>query len=163
MRFLLLSALALLIAVANASLSTDILYWPIGSTQPSILAHLSYDPISMKSDIISYHPPKVDQSDSLVRLGLYTSATNQKQWVGSLVSLSSLASEPTFRLHLGPANEVYSVSLSASSITQHPTSGPQVNLIPNESGTSPHLNRPVVVRPDGQNSDQPEEKSLLQK
>lgn len=165
MRFLstILSAVSFLICVANASFSTDILYWPVGSSQPSILARVSYDPASLESDVISYHPPKGGQDDALVRVGLYTSA-NKKQWVGSLVSLSSLASEqPTFRLHLGPTNEVYAVSLSASSTTQHSTSGPQINLISNESGTQPRLNRPVVVGPDGQNPDQPEEKSLLQK
>ncbi|KAJ5503118.1 hypothetical protein N7463_005992 [Penicillium fimorum] len=168
MRFLptILGAVSLLISVTNASLSTDILYWPLGSSQPSVLARISYDPASLKSDVVSYHPPKDDQSDSLVRVGLYTSTpTNKKQWVGSLVSLSSLASEkPTFRLHLGPANDVYTVSLSASSIAaQDSISGPQIDLVSNEPGTQPHLNRPVVVGPDGQNPEQPEEKSLFQR
>ncbi|KAJ5373718.1 hypothetical protein N7517_005724 [Penicillium concentricum] len=168
MRFLptILSAASLLISVANASLSTDILYWPLGSSQPSVLARISYEPASLKSDVVSYHPPKDDQSDSLLRVGLYTSTpTNKKQWVGSLVSLSALTSEqPTFRLHLGPANEVYTVSLSTSSTNaQDSTSGPQIDLVSNEPGTQPHLNRPVVVGPDGQNPEQPEEKSLFQK
>ncbi|CAI7660377.1 unnamed protein product [Penicillium glandicola] len=168
MRFLptILSAVSLLISVTNASLSTDILYWPLESSHPSVLARVSYDPASLKSDVISYHPPKDDQSDSLVRIGLYTSTpTNKKQWVGSLVSLSSLtASEPTFRLHLGPANEIYTISLSSSSASaQGLTSGPQIDLVSNESGTQPHLNRPVVVGPDGQTPEKPEEKSLLQK
>lgn len=169
MRFLptILSAVSLLISVANASLSTDILYWPLGSPQPSVLARVSYDPASLKSDVVSYHPPKDDQSDSLVRVGLYTSTpTNKKQWVGSLVSLSSLAAseQPTFRLHLSPANEIYTVSLSASSTSaQGSTSSPRIELVSNESGTQPHLNRPVVVGPDGQNPEQPEEKSLFQK
>ncbi|OQE38990.1 hypothetical protein PENCOP_c007G05130 [Penicillium coprophilum] len=167
MRFLptILGAVSLLISVANASLSTDILYWPLGSSQPSVLARISYDPILMKSDVVSYQPPKDDQSDNLVRLGLYTStSTHTKQWVGSLVSLSSLASEqPTFRLHLSPTNEVYTVSLSASISTQGSASGPRIDLVSNESGTQPHLNRPVVVGPDGQNPEQPEEKSLFQK
>jgi hypothetical protein len=137
----------------------------LGSSQPSVLAHISYDPASLKSDVVSYHPPKDDQSDSLVRVGLYTStSTNKKQWVGSLVSLSSLASEqPTIRLHLGPANEVYTVSLSASSTTAQSSAGPQIDLVSNESGTQPHLNRPVIVGPDGQNPEQPEEKTLFQK
>ncbi|KAJ5964614.1 uncharacterized protein N7479_004490 [Penicillium vulpinum] len=162
-----LSAVSLLISVTNASLSTEILYWPLESPQPSVLAHVSYDPVSLKSDIVSYQPPKGDQSDRLVRVGLYTSTpTNKKQWVGSLVSLSSLTAseQPTLRLHLGPANEVYTVSLSASSTsTQVSTYNPRIDLISNESGTQPHLNRPVVVGPDGQNPEQPEEKTILQK
>ena len=165
MRFLsfILGVLSLLLS-SNA-LSTDILYWPVGSSQPSVLARVSYDPTSLKSDVVSYQPPK-DQKDGLVRVGLYTSTpTNNKQWVGSLVSLSSLIGneQPTFRLHLGPANEVYHISLSAPSIAKESVSGPQIDIVSNESGTRPHLNRPVVVGPDGQNPEQPEEKSLLQK
>jgi hypothetical protein len=159
----LIFALSLLLS-ANA-FSTDILYWPVGSSQPSVLARVSYDPTSLKSDVVSYHPPK-DQTDGLVRVGLYTSTqTNNKQWVGSLVSLASLIGneQPTFRLHLGPANDVYHVSLSAPSIAQQSTSSPRVEIVSNEVGTQPHLNRPVIVGPDGQNPEQPEEKSLLQK
>ncbi|KGO70950.1 hypothetical protein PITC_066310 [Penicillium italicum] len=169
MRFLptILGAVSLLISVTNASLSTDILYWPLESPQPSVLARVSYDPASLKSDVVSYNPPKDDQSDSLVRIGIYTSnSRNKKQWVGSLVSLSSLTAseQPTFRLHLGPANEVFTVSLFASSTSaQASTSGPRIDLVSNESGAQPHLNRPVVVGPDGQNPEQPEEKSLFQK
>ncbi|CDM26716.1 hypothetical protein DTO013E5_7076 [Penicillium roqueforti] len=168
MRFLstIFSAVLLLISVANASFSTDILYWPLESPQPSVLASISYDPTSLKSDVVSYHPPKDDQRDNLVRVGLYTSTSpNKKQWVGSLVSLSSLTAseQPTFRLHLGPTNEVYTVSLSASTSAQGSTSSPQIELVSNESGTQPHLNRPVIVGPDGQNPEQPEEKSILQK
>jgi hypothetical protein len=164
MRFLslILSVFSLLLSVS--AFSTEILYWPVGSSQPSVLARVSYDPTSLKSDVVSYQPPK--DKDGLVRVGLYTSTpTNNKQWVGSLVSLSSLAGneQPTFRLHLGPANDVYHVSLSAPSVTQESASGPQVEIVSNESGTRPHLNRPVVVGPDGQNPEQPEEKSLLQK
>ncbi|KAJ5543060.1 hypothetical protein N7535_005489 [Penicillium sp. DV-2018c] len=162
----LLGIVSLLITIANASLSTDILYWPVGSSQPSVLARVSYDPTSLKSDVVSYHPPKDDHSDGLVRVGLYTSTTTRKQWVGSLVSLSSLSADvqPTFRLHLDSANDIYAVSLSTPATTaQDSKTGARVELVPNESGTRPHLNRPVVVRPDGQNPDQPEEKTLLQK
>ncbi|KAJ5990903.1 hypothetical protein N7499_011451 [Penicillium canescens] len=165
MRFLqiILSALSLLVSVNASSPATDILYWPVGSTQPSVLARVTYDPASMKSDVLSYTPPK-NQDDGLVRVGLYTAtATSNKQWVGSLVSLSSLTGneQPTFRLHLGPADEVYHVSLAASSAVQG--SGAQVDLVSNELGVQPHLNRPVVVNPDGGNAEEPVEKSLLQR
>ncbi|OGE54990.1 hypothetical protein PENARI_c005G11619 [Penicillium arizonense] len=167
MRFLqmILSALSLLVSVNASSPATDILYWPVGSTQPSVLAHVTYDPASMKSDVLSYTPPK-NEDDGLVRVGLYTTtATNNKQWVGSLVSLSSLtgSEQPTFRLHLGPANEVYHVSLAASSAAQGSAAGAQVDLVSNELGVQPHLNRPVVVNPDGGNAEEPVEKSLLQR
>jgi hypothetical protein len=119
----------------------------------------------MKSDVLSYTPPK-NQDGGLVRIGLYTTTpTNTKQWVGSLVSLSALTGneQPTIRLHLGPANEVYHVSLAASSAAQSSATGLQVDLAANEVGVQPHLNRPVVVNPDGGNAEEPEEKSLLQR
>lgn len=167
MRFLqmVLSALSLLVSVNASSPATDILYWPVGSAQPSVLARVSYDPTSMKSDVLSYTPPK-NQDGGLVRIGLYTTTpTNTKQWVGSLVSLSALTGneQPTIRLHLGPANEVYHVSLAASSAAQSSATGLQVDLAANEVGVQPHLNRPVVVNPDGGNAEEPEEKSLLQR
>ncbi|KAJ5770794.1 uncharacterized protein N7511_002845 [Penicillium nucicola] len=166
MRFLhiIFSALSLLASV-NASSSTDILVWPVGSAQPSVLARVTYDPATMKSNLLSYTPPQT-QDDGLVRVGLYTSTpTSNKQWVGSLVSASSFSGneQPTIRLHLGPANEVYHVSLGASSATQDPATGAQVDLVANELGAQPHLNRPVVVNPDGGNAEEPEEKSLLQR
>ncbi|KAJ5326435.1 uncharacterized protein N7506_009537 [Penicillium brevicompactum] len=158
MRYLpfLLSVLSLLLS-ANA-FATDLLYWPVGS-QPSLLARVSYDPTTLKSDV-AFHPPK-DLKDDLVRIGLYTTtSTNTKQWVGSLVSRSTLIGHPTFRLHLDSANEVYHVSLSAP---EESASAAQVQIVFDEPGTQPHLNRPIVVGPDGQNPEQPEEKTLLQK
>ncbi|CAG7946868.1 unnamed protein product [Penicillium salamii] len=149
---LLLSVLSLFNAFTNA-LATDILYWPLGS-EPSLLARVSYDPTSLRSDV-AFHPPAL--KEDLVRIGIYTSAT---QWVGSLVSASSLIGNPTFRLHLDSAHQVYHVSLSAESAT---AATAQVELVFGEPGTQPHLNRPIVVSPDGTNPEQPEEKTLLQK
>lgn len=165
----LLGVLSLLFVFALADVSTDLFYWPLGVSQPSVLARITYDPASSSSQMVSYHPPTDDARDSLIRVGLYTTTpTNPKQWVGSLVSSSSLAGEdcrPTFRLHLGPADEVYHVSLAASSDTdaQVKADGPQVELVSSIPGSQPRLNRPVVSRPDGQNTEEVVEKSFLQK
>lgn len=145
---------------AAHAFSTDILYWPVGWSQPSLLARVSYDPTSLKSDV-SYHTPRGLNGD-LVRVGLYTSTpTNKKQWVGSLVSASSLIGNPTFRLHLDAAHEVYHVSLSTPS-TSESTSGPQLDIVSYEPGPQPHLNRPIVLGPEGEEP-QVEEKSLFQR
>lgn len=168
----LLGTLSLLFVSGFANVSTDLFYWPVGASQPSVLARVTYDPASLSSETVSYHPPADDARDSLVRVGLYTTTpTNSKQWIGSLVSSSSLKTgeghRPTFRLHLGPANEVYHVSLAASSVldtkSQAKAAGPQVELVASTPGTQPHLNRPVVIRPDGQNTEEVVEKSFLQK
>ncbi|KAJ5090428.1 hypothetical protein N7532_009112 [Penicillium argentinense] len=164
----LLSFLSLLFVFTLADslpITSDIFYWPVGSTQPSILARLAYDPSSLTSNVVSYHPPKTDSTDGLVRVGLYTSTPmSAKQWVGSLVSLSALTDahhhQPIFRLHLGPSNEVYHVSLAAS---EPDTTSPKVELVSTQPGAQPHLNRPIFVGPDGENPDVVEEKSFLQK
>ncbi|KAJ5580115.1 uncharacterized protein N7459_006100 [Penicillium hispanicum] len=161
----LLGVVLLLIASALADLpaSTEIFYWPIGASQPSLLARVAYDPVSLKSNLVSYHPPTDTSKDGLVRVGLYTMPlTIPKQWSGSLVSVSSLTDDdhgPSFRLHLGPATEIYHVSLVASSTTP----SRQVELVPNVPGTQPRLNKPVIIGPDGQDTEEEGEKSLLQK
>lgn len=161
--FALLSAFALLIVSVIADISTDLYYWPVGTAKPSVLARIAYDPASFKSELVSYHPP-TDTRDGLVRVGLYTSTpTNSKQWIGSLVSVASLVGEdrPTLRLHLGPASDVYHVSVASSTGTK--ATGPQVELVSSQPGAQPHLNRPVVVNPDGGKTEEVVEKSFLQK
>ncbi|KAJ5734209.1 hypothetical protein N7493_002995 [Penicillium malachiteum] len=158
----LLGAFLLLIVSAIAE-SSDILYWPLGTAKPSLLARVTYDPISLKSELVSYHAPSESNSDELIRIGLYKStASNSKQWAGSLVSLSALTGEnaPAIRLHLAPSNEIYHVSLAAS---KAPSGTPQVELVSTEPGAQPHLNRPIVVGPDGQNPEQEPEKTFFQK
>ncbi|KAJ5108775.1 hypothetical protein N7456_005450 [Penicillium angulare] len=162
----LLGVISLLIASVIADTS-DILCWPVGSAQPSLLARVTYDPTTLDSELVSYHKPSTS-SDDLVRIGLYKSTpSNSKQWTGSLVLMSALISDdaqPTFRLHLGPANDIYHVSLASSASTiKKDVSGPQVQLVAAEQGTQPHLNRPVVVGPDGANPEEVPEKSFLQK
>jgi hypothetical protein len=167
-----LGALTLLITSIHADSlpsTTEILYWPLGSTKPSILARVAYDPTSLKSNILTYNPPKPDShaDGDLVRLGLYTTTpTNPKQWTGSLVSLSSLTGgAPTLRLHLGPGSEseVYHVSVAAFEPLAQKGSEAAVELVVSEAGAQPHLNRPVVVRADGQSVEEVPEKTLIQK
>ncbi|GIK07912.1 hypothetical protein Aspvir_003582 [Aspergillus viridinutans] len=160
--------------------SADILYWPVASSQPSVLARISYDPASLTSDVVAYSPPRIADlegrrdleadAQDLARVGLFTSTpTNPKQWVGSLTSLSLLAEseaqKPTLRLHLGPSGEVYHVSLAASSSSAATSSsaGLNIELLSSEDGPRPHLNRPVVVGPDGKSPEEVVEKTFFQK
>ncbi|KAL4939545.1 hypothetical protein BDV06DRAFT_34494 [Aspergillus oleicola] len=173
--FNLLSVLLTLLTLASSALSAyspqlEILYWPIANSAPSVLAHVSYDPASLKSDLIDYTPP-AGISDDLARLGFYIATPeNPKQWVGTLASSSALRGDetqkPTLRLHISPSNEVYHVSLgsvTASSTSSSSTDGLNVELVTDELGPSPHLNRPIVVGPDGKNPEEEPEKTLFQK
>lgn len=163
----LLGALALLLSCVLADPSaTDIFYWPVGAPQPSVLARVAYDPAKLEPELLSYHPPSTPQG--LVRVGLYTATpTNPKQWTGGLVSggLFTGDERPTLRLHLGPRNEVFHVSVVATTVTTKKTrtDTPLVQIVPSGSGTQPHLNRPVIVNPDGGNPEEVEEKTFLQK
>lgn len=162
LRFL-LGAFALPLALAEV-ITTDVFYWPVEAPQPSVLARVSFDKTSLESDLLSYTPPSDTNHDDLVRIGLYTSTpTNPKQWSGSLVSRSSLTSESLLRLHLDPAKEVYHVSLGAPSYKSAESAEAGVELVLQESGPQPHLNRPVVLSPDGQNPEEVPEKSFIQK
>ncbi|EAW13320.1 uncharacterized protein ACLA_053660 [Aspergillus clavatus NRRL 1] len=161
--------------------AADILYWPVTSSQPEILARISYDPASLKSDVVSYSPPTAVDTEArhaseadprdLARVGLFTSTpTNPKQWVGSLTSVSSLAAsqhhKPTLRIHIGPSNEIYHVSWevsSSSGATSSSAAGLNVEVVSTEAGPRPHLNRPVVVGPDGKNLEEVVEKTFFQK
>ncbi|RMJ26875.1 hypothetical protein PHISP_02244 [Aspergillus sp. HF37] len=165
-----LSLLPLLFLPLLASaLSADLLAWPLSSPQPSPLARVSYDPASRQLSLDSYHPPGDD--GSLIRLGLAASSSsssdaNSIPWAASLTSPASLTASkdrrPLLRLHLGPAGEVFHVSVSISD-NANGTDSPAVELVENEPGPRPQLNRPVVLGPDGKTPDEVVEKTFLQK
>ena len=163
-----LSFLPCLVASSSSlSHSVDVLYWPVTSSQPSTFARISYDPTSLNSQVESVSPPK-DGVEDLIRIGLYTSSsTGSKQWSGTLTSLDSLLHtpdhQPTLRLHLGPSGDIYHVSLSLYSSSTNSTDAPNVVLVPNEQGPRPQLNRPIVVRPDGETTEEVPEKNVFQK
>ncbi|KAL1955378.1 hypothetical protein VTO42DRAFT_8598 [Malbranchea cinnamomea] len=181
--FLALSVLsAVRAAASSAPLSADIFYWPLSAPQPARLAQVTYDPATLQSTVVSYSPPAepLPASDAadLVRIGLYTA---EQQWVGSLTSLAQLVSlrgtSPTLTLHLGPDNQPYHVALTPSPVTTitTTTSGageqqqqqqlPQVALVRADRalGPSPHLNKPVILGPDGKRPEEVQEKTLFQR
>ncbi|KAI9933389.1 hypothetical protein ASPWEDRAFT_43196 [Aspergillus wentii DTO 134E9] len=178
-----LTSLSIATPSAPQLASADVLYWPVTSSQPSSLARISYDVTSLTSDVISFSPPNPvdhnnkqqseirDQNEDLVRVGLYISTPeNSRQWVGTLTTRSSLAGNggigPTLRLHLDPSdNEVYQVSVlpPLSATNASGTVNPTIELVSSEVGPYPHLNRPIVVGPDGKNSEELIEKTFFQK
>ncbi|KAE8374316.1 hypothetical protein BDV26DRAFT_270276 [Aspergillus bertholletiae] len=151
----------------------DILYWPITSTEPSILARVSYDLNSLDSNVISYSPPNTVQTDSsnLVRVGLYTSnGIDPKQWTGTLTSWSAIRASdgkrPMLQLYLDSSNEVYHVALTLSpleSTTVSNSTSLVMKLKPLEAGPRPQLNRPIVVSPDGRTPEDVADKTFFQK
>ncbi|KAL4888534.1 hypothetical protein BDV59DRAFT_188407 [Aspergillus ambiguus] len=170
----LLLFLSLFLSLSLAqSITTDLFYWPLSAPKPSLLARIAYDPTTLKSDLLAYTPPALSNSeadtDQLVRVGLYTStATSPSQWIGTLSSRAALREDhaPILQLRLGPSNEIYHVaviSAAISNVSPSTDKAPAVQLLLPEPGPRPHLNRPVVVGPDGTNPDEPVEKTFLQK
>ncbi|OJJ06872.1 hypothetical protein ASPVEDRAFT_140663 [Aspergillus versicolor CBS 583.65] len=162
-----LSLISLSSSLSSYSPQLEILYWPISSSEPSVLAHISYDPASLKSDLINYFPP-ADLSNSPVRVGFYVTApTNQKHWVGTTAAASLLgpndAQKPRLRLHISPLNEIYHVSLSSAAASISSPDSLLLELVTDEFGPHPHLNRPIVVGPDGKKPQEEPEKTLFQK
>jgi hypothetical protein len=160
--------------------SADIYAWPVASPQPSLLARVAYDPTTLDTNVLAYDDATLksgkgnDGLDDLVRIGFFVpTPTNAKQWVGSLVSRAALvgtgdgnadAYKPQFQLHLGPANDLYHVSLSSSSASSRQAPGtPDVVLVYPTVGASPELKKPVVVNPDGSQPEEVVEKSFFQK
>lgn len=165
--FLSLISLLPSFALSSYSPQLEILYWPVSSREPSVLAHISYDPASLKSDLINYSPP-ADLSQNPVRVGFYvTTPTNQQHWVGTIAASSSLRGgdiqKPRLRLHISPSNEIYHVSLSSATASISSSDNLLLELVTDESGPRPHLNRPIVVGPDGKKPQEEPEKTLFQK
>ncbi|KAL6231776.1 hypothetical protein BDW75DRAFT_219332 [Aspergillus navahoensis] len=168
------SILASLIFLSCSALSSyspqlEILYWPVANPEPSALAHVSYDPASLKSELIDYYPP-TDPSYDLARVGFYVATlTNPRQWVGTLISPSALmgddsSQKPTLRLHVSPSKDIYHVSLGSTAVSSTSSPGSiEIELVVDVLGPSPHLNRPIVIGPDGKNPEEQPEKTLFQK
>ncbi|KAF5862810.1 hypothetical protein ETB97_011158 [Aspergillus alliaceus] len=162
---------------ASQPISTDILYWPITSAEPSIFARISYDPSSLEVNVASYSPPTTVQNDSRspVRIGLYTSnGIDPKQWTGTLTSWTVIAKsdgpKPILQLYLDSSNKIYHAALTSStssslleSATASTSTSPNVKLVHVEAGPRPHLNRPVAVGPDGIKPEEIVEKTFFQK
>ncbi|KAK2748209.1 hypothetical protein FQN55_004485 [Onygenales sp. PD_40] len=176
-----LSLLSLsLSALTSASLvSTEIFYWPLSpSSSPSPLAQITYNPSTLKSTIVSYTPPQQpsDSSDSdsttpLVRIGLSPSPST---WSGTLASLSQFASPAqTLTLHLDADGNVYQAAVSAGEEAvvvggdknkKGSLGQPlRIEFVRPNTAPNPQLNRPVVLREDGNVPEAEVEKPLWQK
>ncbi|KAF3481020.1 uncharacterized protein GIQ15_06367 [Arthroderma uncinatum] len=182
---LLTSALLVAASVAStpATIQTELLYQPVASSsKPIELARISYDPVSLRSRVISYTPPQLSSSNDkdadLIRIGAYPEPNS---WVGVLSSLSVFkpsstlpgSDVPTILLYLDSRNRVYHVGISSQSSaagTQRTQagkpSGVNVEVVRSEPAAVPQLNKAIVRRADDEGEEQEEVpfvNSLLQK
>lgn len=148
---------------------TTVYAWPLSSS-PSRLADIEYSPVEQYISVLSYTPPS--SPSGLVGVGLYNSST--KAWLGSTVtSAASFAPEyqGTISLHVNAEGEVWRVAFHSSrksGLSSHNgghtgNDKPNVEILRPASAPQPHLNRPVVLSPEGKVPEKEVEKTFLQK
>ena len=148
---------------------TTIYAWPLSSS-PSKLADIEYSPVEQYTSILSYTPPP--SSSGLVRVGLYNTST--KAWLGSTVT-SAASFQPglqgTISLNANAEGAIWRVSFHSSKKTASTpqsaddagNSQPLVEILRPAPAPQPHLNKPLVLSPDGKLPEKEVEKSFLQK
>ena len=151
---------------AQQEQTVDIFAWPLSASKSQQLAKISYT--STNATVKSYSAPKIPPGDDVVRVGFHHPSGSS--WSGVATSASNFA--PTLdmklQLHLNAAGQLYHVGFKASEQGGHSKSGQKkdgldVEVVRMRKGPAPHLNKPVVLNPDGKVDDKPEEKSFLQK
>ncbi|KAL9094689.1 MAG: hypothetical protein Q9165_002959 [Trypethelium subeluteriae] len=164
----------LLALTASASTKEDIkVYaWPVSEPKPQVLAEITYDPQSLTASTKKYHQIQSTSSEDLVRVGLYDPKTTD--WTGIVTSGSHFESKyaKTIVLHLDHEGRPFYVGFSASVPSKNKKSGEKNNqgfeslkvvLKPPVQGPQPHLNKPVVLNPEGKVDEKEPEKTFIQK
>ncbi|KAK2810432.1 hypothetical protein FQN50_002921 [Emmonsiellopsis sp. PD_5] len=171
-----LLSLSTLTSASATSISTEIFYWPLSpssSSSPSPLAQITYNPSTLKSTMVSYTPPQQpsnSDSDStpLLRIGL---SPSPPAWTGTLTSLSHFASPAqtlTLTLHLDADGNVYQAAVSGGEkeggVGGDKNKQPlRIEFVRPNTAPNPQLNRPVVLREDGNLPEAEVERPLWQK
>lgn len=161
---------ALALATSDLTDSTTISIQPLSSspdTPVTPLAEIAYNPSTLSASIVDFFPLELSSSSSLLRIGVYDSATSS--WKSSTSTVSTASFEKGIRqtivLNLDATGAVLGVSLKGSAIDagQSRDFGPRVLVRGMGKTKGPELNRPVVLNPEGK-VDVPEpEKTFLQK
>jgi hypothetical protein len=186
MRLPLLTAAACLLRLAHAETiipaelqPVHIFYQPVtqptSNTKASPLAAIRYNPATLETEIISYTPPKVDDTLNQPETShpLFRISTGSPHGSTTVTSLASFnpAYTQILTLHVNDDNLVSAASISADPLTRPRLGSPDLNLkvvlLRPTPGPTPKLNvkKPVVVDAEGKEVPQvPEvEKTFLQK
>lgn len=157
-----LSSLALAV---ESERSVDIFAWPLSASKSQTLAKIRYN--STAATVQSYHALDSTAHDDITRVGFYHPSGS---WSGVATSASNLATEKDkkLQLHVDSNGELYHIGFRASELgtsskTSNAKGGLSVEVVKVRPGPMPHLNKPVVVNPDGTAPEKEPEKSFLQK
>ena len=163
---LLLTFFCSLAASLETDRSVDIHTWPLSSPKSASYAQLAYN--STHANIKRHNNPGIPPNDGIVRLGFHNSLGT---WSGIATSASNFGPEKdkTLQLHVNSEGVVYHIGfkvseLGTSSKGSNKKDDLSVEVVRPLSGPIPHLNRPVVVNPDGSAAEEEKvEKTFLQK
>jgi hypothetical protein len=149
----------------------------LASKAPSPLLEVSYSPESQTTTKSHYRPPAdvaTDDSEQLIRIGLYEPKT--KRWTGVVTRTSAFQAgqASTATLHLDEKGDAQHVSFRSSSVQQQTGGSEQVSALEGidtiqvrletaRAGPEPHVNKPVMVDADGKEPVVEVQKSLLQR
>lgn len=144
--------------------------WPLDGT-PQQLAEVSVNTSTSTAAVKSYTPPaSLSGVNVPVRVGFYYPTASN--WHGVITSSASFdsSSQPKLVLHTDGADEVYHLGFEAESRPTGPSSTNWnagstllVEIKKTKLGPTPHLNKPIVLSPDGKLPEKEQEKTFLQK
>ncbi|KAK5736739.1 hypothetical protein LTR17_007244 [Elasticomyces elasticus] len=162
---LLVAFLCSLGAALEVERTIGVYVWPVSATKATNLARITYN--STTATVDSYTRPSIPADEETVRVGFYHESG---AWSGIATASSNFALEKNkkLQLHLNNNGELYHVGFKASdygtsSKVSNTKDGVSVELLKIRPGPTPHLNKPVVVNPDGSVPAKEPEKSFLQK
>lgn len=170
----LIVALAATAFAAEVEKTADVFAWPLSAAKSQPFAKVSYSYPSLNATVKSYSPLSLPDYHDLVRIGFYHSGDT---WSGISTSSQSFGPgrEKTLRLLVDSKGDVYHIGLTSlpdSTLgSQKTRKAPRteeedqllVEVVRQTPGPTPHLNKPVVVNPDGKVDEQEPEKSFFQK
>ena len=170
---LLLSAVCVAFA-AETQKTVDVFAWPFSSAKPQQFAKVSYRYPSLNATVQLHSLPKTSDNQELVRIGFYRSTD---AWSGIATSAQSFGTdrEKRLRLIVDSDGDPYHIGFSGMPISSPADrqgysnvgdGNPDqvlVEVVRQSPGPLPHLNKPVVLSPEGKVEDKEPEKSFFQK
>lgn len=158
-----------LASTAETQKSVDIFAWPLSASKSQSFASISYNGTTAS---VKFHSrPSIPADDSIVRVGFHHASTGK--WSGIATSASNFAEgkDQKLQLLLNDEGTVYHVGFKAEDVSKGSSGsgagskkdGLSVEVVPMNAGPQVHLNKPVVVNPDGKPAGEEEQKTFLQK
>lgn len=157
------------VAAVAPERTVDIFAWPLSAATAEAVATVAFN--ATAATVQSASPPTIpprdgtdgDPDDRLIRVGFYHPSG---AWSGVATTAANWAAgkDQTLLLHVNAQGELYHVGFTAGDAgARGSPRGIRAEVVQVRPGPAPHLNRPVVVQPDGSVPEKEPEKTFLQK